>query len=69
MTVEERIAQFLLARPGQPYCDDCLADELAINRHQARNATSALGASGRFRRNYGASSKRHHDRDNKVIMA
>ena len=69
MTVEERVAAFLQTNRGKAYCDDCLAGELGINRHQARNATSGLAASGRFHRDYGACSKRTHDRDKKVIRA
>ena len=69
MNVEERVAQFLTANRGRAYCDDCLADEVGINRHQARNATSGLAASGRFHRDYGLCSNRTHDRDKKVIWA
>lgn len=69
MTVEERVAQFLSAHRGTAYCDDCLADELGINRHQARNATSGLAASGKFKRDYGTCSKRTHDREKKTISA
>ena len=69
MTVEERVVAFLKANSGKAYCDDCLAEELGINRHQARNAISGLGASGLFSRNYGACSKRTHDREKKVIRA
>ena len=43
MTVEERVATFLRQNRGVDFCDDCLAPEIGINRHQARNATSGLG--------------------------
>jgi len=69
MNVEERVAQFLTANKGRAYRDDCLADEVGINRHQARNATSGLAASGRFYRDSGLCSSRTHDRDKKVIWA
>jgi hypothetical protein len=69
VTVEERVAAFVVKDKGNAYCDDCLAGELGINRHQARNATSGLAASGRFQRDYGMCSRRHHDRDKKVIRA
>jgi hypothetical protein len=69
MTVEERIAAFLLGNKGQAFCDDCLAVAVGINRHQARNATSGLAASGQFPRLLGACSKRTHDREKKVIRA
>ena len=69
MTVEERVANFLAVNKGQAFCDDCLAEEVGINRHQARNATSGLGASGAFRRGSGTCSKRAHDREKRVIVA
>ena len=31
MTVEERVADFLVKNKGKAYCDDCLAGELGIN--------------------------------------
>jgi hypothetical protein len=69
MTVEERIATFLLQNKGKAYCDDCLAKGIGVNRHQARNATSGLGASGtKFQRDYGTCSKTRHDREKKVIQ-
>ena len=69
MIVEERVAKFLTANKGETFCDDCLAEEVGINRHQARNATSGLGASGTFRRDRGICSRRVHDRDKMIIMA
>ncbi len=50
MTVEERAASFLRANRTVDFCDDCLAYQLGINRDQARNATSGLGASRDFNR-------------------
>jgi len=67
MTVEERVARFLSANKGKTFCDDCLAEEVGINRHQARNATAGLGVAGMFRRDHGICSRRAHDRDKKVI--
>lgn len=69
MTVEERVASFLIVNKGKAYCDDCLADEIGINRYQARNATAGLAASGSFRRDLGICSRRSHDRDKKVTAA
>jgi len=53
----------------EAYCDDCLARELGIHRHQARNATWGLAISGRFHRDSGACSKRPHHRRKKVTRA
>jgi len=51
MIVPERVAAFLVQNKGQPFCDDCLKDSLDLKRRQqAQQATSALGASGKFRR-------------------
>lgn len=51
VTVEERIARFLEEQGGAAFCDDCLPKRVGLkNRHQARNATSALGASANFER-------------------
>ena len=69
MTVEDRVANFLIANQGHAYCHDCLAREVRINRYQARNATSGFGSSGKFRRALGTCSKPAHDRDKKVIVA
>ncbi len=69
MTVEERVADFLVKNTGKAYCDDCLARELGINRRQARNATSELATSGRFHRDSGACSKRPHHRMGKATRA
>ena len=70
MIVEERVASFLLTNKGEAYCDDCLAAEVGVNRHQARNATAGLGASLRFQRMVGVcSKKRTHEREKKVTVA
>ena len=69
MTVEERVADFLVKNKGKAYCDDCLARELGIHRHQARNATWGLAISGRFHRDSEACSKRPHHRRKKVTRA
>ena len=66
MTVEERVADFLVKNKGKAYCNACLAGELGINRRQAGNATLALAESGRFHRDSGACSKRPHHRRKKV---
>lgn len=57
VTVEERIARFLEEQEGAAFCDDCLPKRVGLkNRHQARNATSALGASANFNRQRGSCS-------------
>lgn len=60
MTVEERVAQYL-RQQRRAYCDDCLGRLLRLgtegNRHMARNATAALGASGAFTREKGECSQ------------
>lgn len=51
MIVPERVAAFLVQNKGRAYCDDCIKDKLQLaRRQQAQQATSALGASGKFRR-------------------
>jgi hypothetical protein len=69
MTVEERVADFLVKNKGKAYCNACLAKELRINQRQAANATLALAESGRFQRDWGACSKRPHHRRKKVTRA
>src|SRR5262249_22457104 len=55
--VEERIARFLEGEGGAAFCDDCLPKKVGLkNRHQARNATSALGAAANFDRGRGTCS-------------
>lgn len=57
VNVEERIARFLEEQDGAAFCDDCLPKRVGLkNRHQARNATSALGAAANFARRRGACS-------------
>jgi hypothetical protein len=50
MTREQQVAAYLTAHPRVDFCDDCLAAAIGINRHQARNATSGLGAGSDFDR-------------------
>jgi hypothetical protein len=69
MTVEARVADFLVKNKGKAYCNACLARELGINLRQAGNATLALAESGRFHRDWGACSKRPHRRMGKVTRA
>jgi hypothetical protein len=69
MTVEERVAAFLVKNKGKAYCNACLARELGINHRQAGNATLALAESGRFHRDSGVCSKRPHNRSKKVSRA
>jgi hypothetical protein len=69
MTVEARVADFLVKNKGKAYCNACLARELGINHRQAGNATLALAESGRFHRDWGACSKRPHHRMGKVTRA
>lgn len=57
VNVEERIARFLEEQEGAAFCDDCLPKRVGLkNRHQARNATSALGAAAKFERRRGTCS-------------
>jgi hypothetical protein len=42
MTVEERVADFLRRAERRDICDDCLAENVGINRHMAANATRAF---------------------------
>jgi hypothetical protein len=50
MTREQQVAAFLKRHRGIDYCDDWIARSLGMNRHQARNATSGLGATQEFNR-------------------
>jgi hypothetical protein len=54
VTIPERITNFLREREGTPYCDDCIAKQLGLERRQqAQQATSALGQTGKFLRSKG----------------
>lgn len=57
MTREESVAQHLRKHVGKTFCDDCIAESIGINRHQARNATAGLGVSSDFSREDGICSK------------
>lgn len=50
MTREQQVAAYLSAHRMVDFCDDCVATAIGINRHQARNATSWLGAGSDFDR-------------------
>ena len=50
MTREQEVAQYLRSHKEIDYCDDCIANLVGVNRHQARNATSGLGISSDFNR-------------------
>ena len=67
MTVEQRVAMFLRTHQQRDFCDDCTAREVGINRHQARNATSALGATRDFDRDDRTCSRCGHTK--RVVMA
>ena len=54
MKVPERVAQFLKDKQPARYCDDCLADQLELERRQqAQQATAALAAGSGFLREKG----------------
>ncbi len=54
VTVPERITNFLKERESTPYCDDCLAKKLGLQRRQqAQQATSAFAQTGNFLRSKG----------------
>lgn len=67
MTVEDRVAAFLRSHRRTDFCDDCIAAQRGINRHQARNATSGLGATREFDRGDRVCSR--CGRDKRVIRA
>jgi hypothetical protein len=70
MTGVEQGADSLRRNRGKAHCDDCLAAEMGLNRHQAQQATSGWAAAGaNFSRDYDECSRRAHDRHKKVISA
>jgi hypothetical protein len=45
-SVPERVAQFLIGKKPNDFCDDCIATALKLARvQQAQQATSGLGSS------------------------
>lgn len=51
MTVPQRVAAFLKAKAPAAFCDECIAAQLDLKRHQqAQQATSSLAASSEFTR-------------------
>ena len=61
MTVEAKVAAFIVSMKPAPWCDDCIAKTLNLgsggNRVMARNATSGLGQNGTFTRIKGTCTK------------
>ncbi len=54
MTITGQIRHYLEFDPGNPYCDECLKDELGLERRQqAECATSAIASTGHFKRDKG----------------
>jgi hypothetical protein len=50
-TVPERINEFLLRRPGRPYCDRCIQERLGLRwRQQVQLVTATLAVTGAFKR-------------------
>jgi hypothetical protein len=49
MTTETRIAAFLLANVGLPFCMPCMASELRQPADAVVNAAAAIAGSDRFR--------------------
>lgn len=53
VTVPERVLAFLVERSGLPYCDDCIAKHVGINRHMAHQSTLPFGLTRDFKRAFG----------------
>jgi len=54
MTVPQRVAAFLKSKASAAFCDECIAAQLDLKRHQqAQQATSGLAASSEFTRGPG----------------
>jgi hypothetical protein len=59
MTVEERIATFLLQNKGKAYCDDCLAKELASTATKPGTPRRVWGRQGQSFRETTVLAARH----------
>jgi hypothetical protein len=52
--VPERIAEFLVGREGNTFCDQCIQDELGLKwRQQVQLVTATLAVTRLFRRDSG----------------
>ena len=49
MTTESRVAAFLLANVGLPFCMPCMAAELRQSAQAVVTAAAAIAGSGRFK--------------------
>jgi hypothetical protein len=53
MTVQDRIADYLIRESGRSYCDDCLSTMFSIPPHQVQKEVTALVVEGWVKRSYG----------------
>jgi hypothetical protein len=54
MNIADRVKAYLTNGEDQPYCDDCLAEELELKRReQAQRVTMAIAGTGHFLRSKG----------------
>ena len=60
MAIPQKIHDFLVARIGSKYCDDCIRDRLGLRwRQQVQLITSTLAVTGNFLRADGVCSNCH----------
>jgi hypothetical protein len=54
MNIADRVKAYLTNGEDQPYCDDCLAEELKLKRRQqAQRVTMAIAGTGQLFRSDG----------------
>ena len=57
MTMAEQIKHYLESDAGMPYCDDCLKDELGLQRSEEVEIALAFDSEDDFKRDVGICSK------------
>src|SRR5262249_11210346 len=53
VTVPEKVLAFLRDHLTRTFCDDCIAQNVGINRHMAHQATLPFGLTSDFNRGFG----------------
>ncbi len=53
MSIRDRVSAFLTAQRLSRFCDDCISENLELNRPEVREAASALETTDSFHRAWG----------------
>ncbi len=56
MSIRDRVSAFLTAQRLSRFCDDCISENLELNRPEVREAASALETTDSFHRTLGVCS-------------